>query len=181
MKRFPSKSENFPEQVPALELNRIKEIDFWEPGKRVLSEVHRVGRLNKLNSIITIPILCRGQQFGLIISASKNPEGRTTNIDLINNFALWVTSTIELHEEINQKGNDYISLNEKAEKLELFFNNSNDCLLLLDKNNKIVEFNSNFLELFEYLPVELLNKNIEMVFENSPLLSLIKRTFDNSG
>ena len=173
LKRIPSKSENFPELVPALELNRIKQIDFWEPGKRVLSELHRVGRLNRLNSIITIPILCHGQQFGLIILALKNPEARTANIDLINNFALWATSSIELHEEINQKGVDYKNLNERAEKLDLFFNNSNDCLLLLDKNNKIVEFNSNFLELFEYLPVELLNKNIEMVFENSPLLSLL--------
>ena len=142
----------------------------------MLSEVHRAGRLNGLNLIITIPITRRDQQFGLIISAYKNPEGRKTNIDLINNFALWVSSTIDLHEEINQKGNDYLILNEKAEKLELFFNNSNDCLLLLDNNNKIVEFNSNFLQLFEYLPVELLNKNIEVVFENSPLLKLINET-----
>ena len=173
LKRFPSKSENFPEQIPVLELERIKEIDFWEPGKRVLSEIHRVGRLKGLNSIITIPILRCGQQFGLFILAINKPESRTINIDLINNIATWVTSTLELHEEINQKGKDYLKLNEKAEKLELSFNNSNDCLLLIDKTNKIIEFNTNFLELFGYMPVELLNKNIEVVFEKSPLLTLI--------
>jgi len=173
LKCYPSESEIFPELIPTLELNRIKEIDFWEPGKRVLSEIHRVGRLNKLNSIVTIPISSRDQQLGLIISAYKNSHDRTTNLGLIKNFSVWAASIIELHEEINLKGNDYRILNEKAEKLELFFNNSNDCLLLLDNNNKIIEFNSNFLKLFDYLPVELLNKPVEIVFENSPLLSLL--------
>ena len=48
LKRFPINSEHFPDQVPALELSRIKEIDYWEPGRRVLSEIHRVGRLNQI-------------------------------------------------------------------------------------------------------------------------------------
>ena len=173
LKRFPPESQIFPEQIPSLELNRIKEIDIWEPGKRVLSEIHRVGRVNKLNSIITLPISSRDQQFGLIILAYKNHHEQTTNLGLISNFSLWAASTIEIHAEINQKGNDFRILNEKAEKLDLFFNNSNDSLLLLDNNNKIIEFNSNFLKLFEYLPVELLNKPAEIVFENSPLLSLL--------
>ena len=46
--RFPSKSAYFPDQIPAPGINRIKEIDFWEPGKRVLSEIHRVGDLTDL-------------------------------------------------------------------------------------------------------------------------------------
>ncbi len=173
LKRFPNKTDDFPEQIPALEMTRIKEIDIWEPGKRVLSEIHRVGRLHKLNSIISIPILSQGQNFGLIILAKKNPDRRTRKIELISNFAQWITSVIELKNEINQKKNDYMAINEKAEEMDLFFNNSNDCLLLLDKNNKIIEFNSNFLELFEFLPVEILDKNFATIFGNSSLESLI--------
>jgi PAS domain S-box-containing protein len=175
LKRFPINSEHFPDQVPALELSRIKEIDYWEPGRRVLSEIHRVGRLNKFNSIITIPISCAGKPFGLIICALRNPDGKKPNIDLISNFAFWVSSIIEVHDEIHLRGNEFSNINERAEKLELFFNNSNDCLLLLNEKNQILEFNSNFLELFDYLPVELLNKNLEMVFEKSGFLSLLNK------
>jgi signal transduction histidine kinase len=175
LKRFHSNSDFFPDQVPALELSRIKEIDYWEPGKRVLSEIHRVGRLNKFNSIITIPISCTSKQFGLIISALKNQDGKKPNKDLMNHFAFWVSSIIELHDEFHRRGIEHSAIIEKAEKLELFFNNSNDCLLLLNGKNQILEFNSNFLKLFDYLPVELLNKNIDMVFDNSPLLNLLNK------
>ena len=173
LNRFPSKSAYFPDQVPALELSRIKEIDFWEPGKRVLSEIHRVGRLNRFSSIITIPISYESKQFGLIIAASKNQGDIKAKIDLLSQYALWVSSTIELHNEIKKGSDNYLYLNAKVEKLELFFNNSTDCSLLLNSKNQIMEFNSNFLTLLDYLPVEILNKNVEIIFDNSPLMPLL--------
>jgi len=173
LNRFPSKSAYFPDQVPALELSRIKEIDFWEPGKRVLSEIHRVGRLNRFSSIITIPISYESKQFGLIIAASKNQGDIKAKIDLLSQYALWVSSTIELHNEIKKRSDNYLYLNAKVEKLELFFNNSTDCSLLLNSKNQIMEFNSNFLTLLDYLPVEILNKNVEIIFDNSPLMPLL--------
>ncbi len=176
LKRMPSESENFPEQIPAFELNRIKEVDLWEPGKRVLSEIHRVGRLKKFNSIITVPVTCHDQQFGLIIFANKNLGKKISNRNLISVLSSWAGSTIELYEEINQRGNDHHKLIEKVDKLERFYNNTDDFLLLLDNTNKIIEFNSNFLNFFEYLPFELLNKNIEEIFENSPLLSKLNES-----
>lgn len=175
LKRFPSASVYFPDQIPMVELSRIKEIDYWEPGKRVLSELHRVGRLNKFNSIITIPISCGSKQSGLIIAALKNLDGNKPRMELINHFAFWASSTIELHNEFQQRSIDFSNLNSRAEKLELFFNNSSDCLLLLNGKNQILEFNSNFLGLMDYLPVELLNKNAEMIFESSLLKDLLNK------
>ena len=173
LKRFPSDSSNFPDQIPAMELNRIKEIDFWEPGKRVLSEIHRAGRLKKFASIVTIPVSGDGRQFGLLIAASRNPNDLKAKIDLLKQFSAWVSTTIVLFEEGQKESRDLINLSTKIEKLELFFNNSNDCLLLLDWENQILEFNTNFLNLLDYLPIELLNKNVEIIFDNSPLMSLL--------
>ena len=173
LKRFPSASSNFPDQIPAMELNRIKEIDFWEPGKRVLSEIHRAGRLNKFASIVTIPVSGDGRQFGLLIAASRNPNDLKAKIDLLKQFSAWVSTIIVLFEEGQKEGRNLINLSTKVEKLELFFNNSNDCLLLLDWENQILEFNTNFLNLLDYLPIELLNKNVEIIFDNSPLISLL--------
>ena len=33
----------FPKNLPAIEVKRLTQVDVWEPGKRVLSEIHRTG------------------------------------------------------------------------------------------------------------------------------------------
>lgn len=181
LKRYPPVSTNFPDQIPAMELSRIKEIDFWEPGKRVLSEIHRVGRLNKFALTVTIPISGDGRQFGLLITASKNSSDFNTKFDLLKQFSAWVSTTLALFEKGQNERTNLENLNSKIEKLEFFFNNSNDCLLLIDGKNEILEFNTNFLNLLDYLPIELLNKNVEVIFENSPLMSLLNPQSLNNG
>jgi two-component system, NtrC family, sensor histidine kinase AtoS len=180
LNRFPLNSTYFPEQVPAIELSRIKEIDFWEPGRRVLSEIHRVGRLNKFNSIITIPIFSNGQHFGLIIAASRNTSDFKTESAFLDQFSVWVSSTIGLYRKLQKNNYDLSTIRENAEKLEIFFNNSSDSLLLLDGKNQILEFNSNFLKLLDYLPIEILNKPVGIIFDNSPILDLLINQQDSN-
>ena len=43
----------FPKSLTAVEIKRLTQMDMWEPGKRVLTEIHRTGRLNNLSLIIT--------------------------------------------------------------------------------------------------------------------------------
>ena len=173
LKRFSTVSTSFPDQIPVIELSRIKEIDFWEPGKRVLSEIHRAGRLNKFDSIITIPISGEGRQFGLLIAASRDSKNLNARIDLIKQFSFLVSISLASFEKFQINFNNSEKLRTKIEKLELFFNNSNDCLLLVNGKNQILEFNTNLLNLLDYLPIEILNKNLEVIFENSSLISLL--------
>lgn len=181
LKRYPPVSTNFPDQIPSMELSRIKEIDFWEPGKRVLSEIHRVGRLNKFALTVTIPVSVGGRQFGLLIAASKNSSDFNTKFDLLKQFSAWVSTTLALFEKDQNERTNLENLNSKIEKLEFFFNNSNDCLLLIDGKNEILEFNTNFLNLLDYLPIELLNKNVEVIFENSSLMSSLNPQSPDNG
>ncbi len=174
LKKVPAVTSLFPEQIPALELTRINEIDFWEPGKRVLSEIHRVGRLNRFSSIISIPVISENRHFGLIISAYRDPIDLKTKSDLLIQYSSWVPAIIELFNKVHKRNEDLKNLDTKLKKFETFFNSSYDCVIILDKQNRILEFNPNFLELFDYLPMELMNKNAEIIFGNSS--SILKFT-----
>ena len=60
----------FPNTLPTVDLERIKNVDYWSPGKRVLTEIHRIGRREEYSSVITMPI--GDESIGLLIIVSEN-------------------------------------------------------------------------------------------------------------
>ena len=173
LKQFAVNKSNFPDVIPYIEINRIKEIDFWEPGKRVLSEIHRAGRLNKFNSVITVPISSKTNSFGLFVVADKSNRDLIEKADLLIAFSNWVAKNLQHFEEEQIKNKQLESTNLNKEKLETAFNHSNDCQIVLSEQNEILEFNENFLLLLDYLPIEILNKKIEEIINNQNILNLL--------
>jgi two-component system, NtrC family, sensor histidine kinase AtoS len=180
LKRFAANESNFPEIIPYIEINRIKEIDFWEPGKRVLSEIHRAGRLNKFNSVITVPLSNKKEYRGLLVSAEKSASDLKEKASLLIAYSDWVATNLKLFEEklINDKELENTSL--KKEKLETAFNHLNDCEIVLSEQNEILEFNENFLLLLDYLPIEILNKRIEEIINNQKIIELVETRIQNA-
>lgn len=164
----------FPKIIPKMEVKRITEIDYWEPGKRVLSEIHRVGRLNKFNSIITIPVSNNKRIFALLILASIFQNHIELERDLLDQFATWVSISIDKFIELNQDETNRKEMLSNLEKLEMYYANSSESFLVVDENNKIIEFNSNFQKLLSYLPIEILNKNLETIIQNPALMHQLK-------
>ena len=74
--------------LPAIELERIKNIDYWSPGKRVLTEIHRIGRREEYSSVITIPI--GGETMGLLIIVSENELIYSQFQEELKSFNKWV-------------------------------------------------------------------------------------------
>jgi len=69
LKRISSNRQNdiFPEFIPLSDLNRINDIDIWNPGKRVISEIHKVARINSLAQVISIPFSINNKKMGLVV------------------------------------------------------------------------------------------------------------------
>jgi two-component system, NtrC family, sensor histidine kinase AtoS len=59
----------FPETIPSSDLVRLAKTTIWRPGKRVQVEIHRVGRINGLEYVASIPLGQPGRWVGLLVAA----------------------------------------------------------------------------------------------------------------
>ncbi len=73
-------AEAFPETLPSSDLIRLSAASIWMPGKRVLTDIHRAGRVGNFSYIATIPLGQDGALFGLLVvgddsrQAPEKPE-----------------------------------------------------------------------------------------------------------
>lgn len=67
----------FPENVPSTDLIRLASTTVWMPGKRVLTDIHRAGRIANLKYVASTPLGQDGALFGLLVAGDPEftPEG----------------------------------------------------------------------------------------------------------
>lgn len=170
VRKISTSGENiFPDRIPAIEIKRYKQTDYWQPGKRVLSEIHRVGRLNNYNEIVTIPLEISEEEKGLLVLAFRDKVIRNKYEKTISIYKEWIHSVLKI-----QRGFNKVTMKNESVSLELnqytqFFENASDSAVLLDENNKITDINSNTPALLKYSPIELINQKAEVIFENSEI------------
>ncbi len=73
-----------------MEIKRLNQVDIWEPGKRVLSEIHRTGRLNSLSLIVSLPINVNENRQGLLVLAWADQQKRDDWLVFLQIFSEWV-------------------------------------------------------------------------------------------
>ena len=169
-KKLITSGENiFPENIPAIELKRINQIDFWEPGKRVLSEIHRVGRLNNFQEIITIPVVFSKDKKDLLVLVFNDREIQDKYGKVIEAYSEWICSVVGLHQSLNIIKNDNKNVAVEIDQYAQFYENASDCAVVLNDENIIMDFNNNIPKLLKYSPIELLNQKAEVIFENSEI------------
>lgn len=61
--------EIFPDVIPGSTYPDLTEPDLWEPGKRILNELHRVGRIGNLSFIAAFPLSQNNTRMGLLVMA----------------------------------------------------------------------------------------------------------------
>ncbi|HSV86428.1 MAG TPA: ATP-binding protein [Levilinea sp.] len=68
----------FPESVPSTDLIRLANTTIWMPGKRVLTDIHRAGRVANLKYVASTPLGQDGALFGLLVAGDPDftPEGK---------------------------------------------------------------------------------------------------------
>jgi two-component system sensor histidine kinase AtoS len=166
----------FPEEIPAIEIKRLSQIDFWEPGKRVLSEIHRVGRLNNLQAIVTLPVPIDEFRQGLLIIALKDVELNPNLESILPIFSKWVNGLIKNQQFIEKNNTKFIDLSIENDQFAQFYENASDCALILNDDNIILDFNQNASQFLKYSPIELLNQKAEIIFENSEVKKRLLET-----
>ncbi|REG10822.1 PAS domain S-box-containing protein [Pelolinea submarina] len=159
----------FPKSLTAIEIKRLNQVDVWEPGKRVLSEIHRTGRLNKLALIISLPITVNDNTNGLLVLAWEDQQKQDDWMIFLQIYAEWAEVLLTNQQIMEKVGATNEALGLENDQYAQFYENAGDSAILLDKNNVIIDINRNSAQLLKYAPIELINQKAEIIFENSEL------------
>ena len=163
----------FPETIPAIEIERYKQNDYWQPGKRVLSEIHRVGRLNDLKEIVTLPLKISDEQNGLLVFAfqDRNIKGKYEKTILL--FSKWIEEIVRIQQGITSISEKNKDAAVEVDQYSQFYENASDCAVMLDDQNVILDINSNTSDFLKYSPIELIGQKAEVIFENSDIPKIL--------
>ena len=168
----------FPNTLPMVELERIKNIDYWSPGKRVLTEIHRIGRREGYSSVITMPI--GDEIIGLLIIVSENELIYKQFQEELKSFANWVNHFVSLLNMIDKKQQENTGLLKNNLAYLKLFDQSNDCLVLINHQKKIMRINEQFLRKMKYSSYELIGQNILDILQNDEVKLLLEKEKKNS-
>ena len=168
----------FPNTLPAIELERIKNVDFWSPGKRVLTEIHRIGRREKYSSVITMPI--GDETIGLLIIVSENELNYTQFQEELKSFTNWINHFVNYLNKIDKKQQENAGLLKNNLTYSRLFEHSNDCLVLINHQQKIMRINEYFLQIMKYSSYELIGQNILDILQNNKFKRLLEKEEKNS-
>jgi len=177
LENFHKDDITFPETLPKIEIERIKKIDFWGPGKRVLTEIHRIGRSAGYSSVITIPI--GDKVIGLIIIVSENELFYKQFHEELISFTNWINHFVNYFNKIDIKQQENRRLLKNNLTYSKFFEQSNDCLVLINEHQKIIAINEQFLKIMKYSSYELINQNILDIIQNYKVKNLFEEETKN--
>ena len=168
----------FPANIPELELSRIRQVDVWSPGKRVLSEIHRVCRLNQINSLYVIPVVKNKERIGLMAIAFKDLWVFPALSEMVLKFSEWASQLLALFFQLQQFHTSIQSLNEVAERNQAILGLLDEGFVVLNDDFQIVDFNEAFRKMVDYYAVELFNKGLQL-FLNSTAVEKIHQAIKN--
>jgi len=171
LEKFKKDDHHFPISLPVSELKRIKNIDYWSPGKRVLTEIHRIGRREGYASIVTIPI---GDEVkGLLIIVSEDETIYTQYQEELESFTNWITHFIDYLNMIDKNQLERRRLLINNHTYSKLFEHSNDCLILINNQRQIIKINEHFSNLMKYSSYELIGQDILGILQNGKIIDLL--------
>lgn len=133
--------EKFPEALPSLDLMRLSEAVIWNPGMRVLTDLHRFGRTNEYRYISSVPLGEESATIGLIICGGKNEKPAILTVELLQVIAsqVWAVQQHYLLVENLQKENRSCARSNNF--LDASFNNIAEGIVLLSPDLTIQNIN----------------------------------------
>ena len=168
------KDHLFPDKIPAVEAKRLNQIDFWEPGKRVLSEINRAGRMNNLPAVITMPIEINPNLKGFLVIVLDDLKQREQIETLLQPISAWINALLKNHQIFLELSESNRVFAEEVNQYGQFYENASDCALILNEDNVVLDCNQNACNFLKYSQVELIHQKSEAIFENSAIIETLQ-------
>jgi PAS domain S-box-containing protein len=157
-------SSTFPETLPSTDLSRLQETTTWMPGKRVLTEIHRFGRISNYTYIGTGSLGQESANLGLIVVAGKDQAPVRYLENALTFLSKYVSRELQRTILLDHLQNQSTDTKSRLGVLEAQFENSQEGICVLDPDLKLLFINPAAEWMLGYANWELINQPVENVF-----------------
>ena len=157
-------ANSFPEVLPSTDLSRLQETTIWTPGKRVLTEIHRYGRINNCGYIGSTPLGYGSTNLGLIVVAGKEETPTKYLENALTFLSRYVSRELQMSRLIDHLQNESNETKSRLGVLDAQFESSQEGMCVLDSELKLLFINPAAEWMLGYANWELINQPVENVF-----------------
>lgn len=133
--------DSFPQVLPTLDLMRLSEAFIWNPGMRVLTDLHRFARANQYSYIASVPLGEQSATIGLIIFGGKSSVPPELTLDLLNILAEQVLAVEQHYLLVDNLQKENRSFSRLIHILNTSFDNISEGIVLLSPDLNIQHIN----------------------------------------
>lgn len=131
-----------PELLPVSDLARLNTPNLWEPGKRVLTELHRVARVENLSYVTTTTVGKDDPQGNLLIVGDRDKKPPRNLVEVMRLISEAVSRKMEQHTVINKLEATIGENNKWLDVYSQAFENSQEGICFLDADLKVLLINN---------------------------------------
>lgn len=160
----------FPERLPSSDLVRLNEPLIWNPGKKVLTELHQKGRSESLVFIASVPIGDKSALSGLIVVGDYVREPVDSLIPILKLTANSIGSCLQ---QFIKTKNYQDTINKQQRSLEIYSNgieHAREGIIVLRADLSVMEINPSAEWMLGYSNAEVVNQPVDNILIGSDRL-----------
>jgi two-component system sensor histidine kinase AtoS len=165
--------EMLADKFPDSDLNHLSDVFYWEPGKRVLSEIHRQARIQNLSHLVEVPILAEGKVWGLLLMGNIDKKPIPSIQEYLRFFSQLLSSELEKETRQNATVHELFLRDATLDVYSEVLENTQEGVCLLDPAQVVHHINSAAEWMLGYADWEVKNQPVENVLIGPKNLSAI--------
>jgi two-component system sensor histidine kinase AtoS len=131
----------FPAKLPSTDLIRLTETILWEPGHRVITEIHRFAKSANLDYMATAVLKQEDAKIGLIVVSGKGDIPVELHLDILDLIAELVTNSVQQSLLIRNLENKNCEIAENVTLQNTLIENMQEGVIVLTPQLKISQVN----------------------------------------
>jgi PAS domain S-box-containing protein len=153
----------FPDSISSTDLIRLASTSVWKPGKRVLTDIHRSGRVANLKYVASTPLGQDGALFGLLVMGDPEyvPEGAPE--ELLTFLGHLISSALQRYILVGNLQTENLYTQELLAIRNCLMENTEQGILVVQPNMVISELNPAAELMLGYADWEAKGQSVENV------------------
>jgi PAS domain S-box-containing protein len=131
----------FPDVLPSTDLARFEQPGLWVAGNRVLSELQRFARLNKVDYLATAPLSQEGAILGLLAAGGEGVKPEGARLDVLELLAAILVTELQQHILADNLNKEISQLIGAKLSRDAVFEYMNEGIITLDEKLTVLELN----------------------------------------
>lgn len=160
---FDRQSEVFPEILPSSDLAQLSSVSMWIPGKKVIGEVQRAALVANLSYVATIPLGQKNALFGLLVVGDQDAQPSERLESMLIILSAHLTAALQHFILIDNLRKEVQNQRITADIRGTVFEHSQEGILYISKDLKIIEINPAAEWMLQYAAWEVKNQPVSNV------------------